>query len=521
MQLKLVLIVLALCFAQRASAQQLPILFIVDASGSMKGSNQSDAEALLQGLSLPQDQLVSVTFFGAKPETANIDLCTEALTPPEPTLRGADFRPRLPPLGGENDKTAIGNALEAVLLSREGRGKFVLITDGIEECGADFVKIRNQYPDAEIVVRQVGKTPNPALQLLEISPRSPATSIGAQPAEVPPSAPLSAPTATCKTAGSNIFWAGLATSIFLIVVVLMLGSFAADEQRKVARWHKRQVDKGKLRKDDPLPDLDGLLQASLSAKVSTWFGIHWLTWLTFGLAALGLVVTLPPLWGPAPCNWASTQVEAVSFANSSFGSKFLPGLFVSFVGWILLQFWGYIAVRQTTENTEYQEHVRAEDRLRRIAEGAIRLEEIRSEFRSKWATMDRKERAREYLAQLMDSEEFETISAKIATLKTRILAAILSLHDDRILKRFFFLNDSDYRSLFQLMRESERIAERDEEGLREIFEYWIAYARGRTLDLSGVRLKLREFDPDKIRVEPIKKIRWNWFRSDKTEVDPD
>lgn len=172
MRLKLLAAVLWTCLTPCAHAQPDPVYFVVDASGSMKANNQSDAEALLRELSLPDDRPISITYFGAKPSEAGADLCTEHLEPPKATLRGADFNPHLPTLGGDGDKTAIGNALESVLRSRDGQGKFVLITDGLEECRTDYLGIRNRYPDAEINVRQVGRSPNAALELLEVAPRT-------------------------------------------------------------------------------------------------------------------------------------------------------------------------------------------------------------------------------------------------------------------------------------------------------------------------------------------------------------
>lgn len=167
MRLRILFVALALCVAPDAIAQSKPIYFVVDASGSMKGDNKREAEELLRGLSLPRGQQISITYFGGKPATKGSDLCVETIVPPAPTIRGTILTLTFPELGGSEDKTAISNAVGSVLRSIKGPAKLILITDGIEECSADYDAIRKRYPDAEIEVRLVGLVPNPDLQRLE------------------------------------------------------------------------------------------------------------------------------------------------------------------------------------------------------------------------------------------------------------------------------------------------------------------------------------------------------------------
>ncbi|WP_156950526.1 hypothetical protein [Hyphomonas oceanitis] len=155
----------------------IPVYFLVDASGSMLGQNMTEAELLLSALSLPQDQLVSVTYFGGQPATPGADLCFETLDVPSPTRRGEHFLPQPPKLGGKHDKTAITNALNTVLGEVAGPAKIILITDGDEECDENFDGVRESHPNAEIQVRQVGNSPNAELQKLE--KRSPVEPVGA------------------------------------------------------------------------------------------------------------------------------------------------------------------------------------------------------------------------------------------------------------------------------------------------------------------------------------------------------
>lgn len=158
----------------------IPVYFLVDASGSMLGQNMTDAQLLLSALSLPQDQPISVTYFGGKPANLGADLCFEALDVPPPTRRGENFLPQPPELGGRDDKTAITNALNTILGKVVGPAKFVLITDGNEDCDSNFGDVRKRFPNAEIEVRQVGKSPNAELQELERrSPAEPSTKLSA------------------------------------------------------------------------------------------------------------------------------------------------------------------------------------------------------------------------------------------------------------------------------------------------------------------------------------------------------
>ena len=125
------------------SQNDTPLYFLVDASGSMLGQNQTDAELLLSALSLPKDQLVSVTFFGSEATTPGMDLCSEDLEVPTPARRGMQFSSKLPKLG---DKTAISNAIGSVLGKITEPAKFVVITDGGEECDDNFGRIRTFTP---------------------------------------------------------------------------------------------------------------------------------------------------------------------------------------------------------------------------------------------------------------------------------------------------------------------------------------------------------------------------------------
>lgn len=272
----LVLLASATASAQPPSTEPLPppvntTYFIVDASGSMKGDNQKDAMDLLRGMtaSLPRGQPISVTYFGEKSDDPDhSDLCLEDIVPSKAIARESEL-PKFPEFGG--GKTAIGNAIESIL--KEGVGspvKLVVITDGAEECGADFAAIRQRYPDAEIKVLQVGLMPNSALQQMEI--KLPQAEIMSPAPEIPTPAETSTslPQAQQKADddGAIDHWATaswwerylwLVAYIFLASSAATLGiSYLTISSKLEGATHQLERDRQKnaeqeLREDKPEP----------------------------------------------------------------------------------------------------------------------------------------------------------------------------------------------------------------------------------------------------------------------------
>lgn len=167
MQLKVIIGALAIFLAPIAFAQPKPTYFLVDVSGSMKDGHRKEAEELLKR---EVSSLVSITYFGGKPTSAERPgACGEGTSVSPPAPPGA-ILPPLPELGGGDGSTGIGTALRAALAAAHEDATIVLITDGKEECLADFKTIRSEYPKATIKVLQVGSNPNTPLQLLELKP---------------------------------------------------------------------------------------------------------------------------------------------------------------------------------------------------------------------------------------------------------------------------------------------------------------------------------------------------------------
>lgn len=158
-------LVLTSCLCQIAPAEPPPRserattnhYLLVDASGSMKdaiGDAQRKLGAVVELLN-PADHM-SVSFFGQRPTTRDSALgCDHEVSVADLTPVKSEI-PDFPELGGPNDKTSIGKALEAALIEGGEDAHVVLITDGIEECESNFVEIRLRFPQAKIRVLQVG-----------------------------------------------------------------------------------------------------------------------------------------------------------------------------------------------------------------------------------------------------------------------------------------------------------------------------------------------------------------------------
>lgn len=153
--------------------------FVVDVSGSVSrfGSDNDDPLQLVKSIlaeefnSLPDESWKSVTFFGRNPESYELyEGCDE------PIILGPDLRPEVgvpafPRQGSHKQSTAIGKALEVVLRNAKRNSSIVLISDGQEECGSDFVAIRKEFPNASIRVIELPLGASSPLQLLEIQPK--------------------------------------------------------------------------------------------------------------------------------------------------------------------------------------------------------------------------------------------------------------------------------------------------------------------------------------------------------------
>lgn len=356
MQLKVILLALAVFAAPTALAQSKPTYFVVDASGSMNEDNQADAKAILQGLSLPRDRLISVTYFGGKPSTADADLCVEDLEVPELQARGADFSPRFPPLGSGKDKTAIGHALEAVLRAKKGEGTFVLITDGLEECVADYAATRTRYPRAEILVRQVGKTQNAALQLLEIQPEVERASEAASPLlPVPLPVSLVPPNPEPEAAWpERLFWVVLVAVSALAATLLCLqsGERTKSLQDQLTQLENKtsaeladlykptKVQSGKeVRMGDAerfsifwARDREGSIYKSYGIWAVVFLVVSALGWLCLAFRELGLVA-FPETFFDA------VRHDAWEFLNSNIGAYSFAGTIIALIGFSAFQWW--------------------------------------------------------------------------------------------------------------------------------------------------------------------------------------
>lgn len=146
------------------------VYVLVDASGSME-EHKEDAEVVLTAVVdlLHPQGWASITFFGGDPGTESAFTC-DSETIVEPARPQWTSAPDFPVLGRGEDKTAIGNAILAVLQESGGVATIIVITDGDEECDANFLEIRAQFPKAMFHVLKVGDLDVGSLHYLEASP---------------------------------------------------------------------------------------------------------------------------------------------------------------------------------------------------------------------------------------------------------------------------------------------------------------------------------------------------------------
>jgi hypothetical protein len=388
MQFKILVAAFAICVAPGAIAQSKPIYFVVDASRSMMGDNQAEATTLLReeaSYLRRRGQPISIAFFGSKSNNPDADSCKEDIVSnsvsPEAPL------PDFPELGDPEDKTAIGRALESVLGSTKGQAHVVLITDGAEECGAKFAEIRKQYPDAEIEVLQVGKTPNTALQLLE---NKPPKANSASSTQTPPITVVLAPTPPEPEANwpERLYWAVL---VFLSAMAATFFCLQSAERTKVLQDQLNQLDK---KTTDELASIYRPTKKSKKGKEirkrdHERYRIYWFRdrhhnlWRSYGSWALLLSVVAGAGWlslafrEVLPLFLPKNFVDAVrhdswNFLNSNIGSYSFAGTIVSLVGFCAFQWWQSLDAKKqlmirsgiiTTERAEVVQ--RQYDRARR------------------------------------------------------------------------------------------------------------------------------------------------------------
>ncbi len=170
-------------FQQEAPSQLEPVenrdvaYFLVDASGSMGKNGKNQALPVLEKLleELPASSMRSVTFFGGRESVTSPPYgCSEEIKVEQAEPKGEPLD-HVPILGGDKDFTAIGRALEFFFYQVGDDASVTILSDGIEQCGADFAAIRNKYPIAEINFVPVPIGVRHPLELLNIKPHKAST----------------------------------------------------------------------------------------------------------------------------------------------------------------------------------------------------------------------------------------------------------------------------------------------------------------------------------------------------------
>ncbi len=305
---------------------------------------------------------------------------------------------------------------------------------------------------------------------------------------------------TCDWVGGFLWLPGIALGFFLIAAASLAFSHTAALDRKAEAWdesekerkEQEKKDKGKEKKIESeqlaVPPA-AAVKAPEPKKKKARLPFGWLT----VLCVSGLTIVSSMWWLlSTPCA-SSAWPQFVAFADGSFGSKFLPGVFVSFVGWVLLQFWGVMQARQTKRNNDFLEHLQDRARAQRIAENITRDDKLRTELhadiRAKKAALDKEERelprARPPRNVLVDAEpepvfdppDFAPRAAKGEEIKSRILEVVTQLTDVSRLRKYTAIRWRDYWRVADELQKDGLIATADTSDLKDIFRHWPTYLR--------------------------------------------
>ena len=358
---------------QVAQAQTEPVdaksvvYFLVDASGSMKdevAEARSKLDAKLTLLNV--DSAASVTFFGGQPSSTGQSVrCEDEIVlaaPQTPQMAPRNF----PPLGGPNDKTAIGKGIDTVISEGGETASIVLISDGIEECGANFRAIREEYPKASFQVFQVGNNPNPELFLLEQEPASqPPTVIDLSWPDLLDVKIVPIEPAEEVGSSARLFWVILLflSALSATLFCLQSGERTNSLQDQLSQLAaKSESDLARIYNPTKrVPNRDGT-PTEVRKSDQERFKIYWLlnrngNLLSFGTWASGLFLVSGLLWSSLafpplllsflPEDFVQdARNDSWRFLNSNFGAYSFAGSIVALIGFAAVQWWQTLEVKQ-------------------------------------------------------------------------------------------------------------------------------------------------------------------------------
>lgn len=331
------------------------VYILVDASGTMRDHQPKalkKAEAVFQ--LLDPGNRVSVTYFGAKRLDSDQPVtCADEVTLGEPTF-ARDGVPSFPEPGGLNGRTSIGNALAAAFRHGGPNAKLVLITDGIEECGSDFVRLRRQFSDATIDVVQVGASQNTALNLLEIQPQDAQRSLSV-PVPLPIEVVVDNPSPDERD-GIYLFfekWFWFIGFVLLAGSAAIFGRIDSDESveleinTKEAQSYQELIRQGDIEAEGDLENLIETVESKIKsdeARRKRWYRYlmpkFWCADFGF-LMLLGLAMAPAISFGDGLA-FGKAQDTAWAVLNSDFATAFA-------LTWIVLLFYAATQNQRLTE----------------------------------------------------------------------------------------------------------------------------------------------------------------------------
>lgn len=480
------------------------------------------AARLLQITTSEPTALVSRTYFGGRGVVA-CDAAVTIQTPPKPVT---DNTPTPPLPWGP---TQLGPALDAALdAAGAGPAKIVIITDGSESCRLDLCSVAlERLPGLRNVTVDVDYVQERPRDVARLECVARAQSAAARGLELPAHSVTGTPAvrdSTCDWVGFFLWLPGFAFSLFLIAAASLAFSHAAALDRKAEEWGEKEKERREQeKKEQEKKDKEKKTESEQSANppvatVAAQEASNKKAKLPIGwLSVLGasFLVTVGSMWWllSTPCGWSAAWPQFVAFADGSFGSKFLPGVFVSFVGWVLLQFWGVMQARQTKRNNDFLQHLQDRADSKRQADNAIRDEKLRVELvtdiRSRKAALDKDEQElprarppRNFLADdepqpVIDPPDFAGRQAKGEAIKSRIVDVVAGLSDIARLRRYANLRWTGYWRVVDELERDKLITPSDSWELKDIFRHWETYLeRGTVTD--DWKAKIDGFDVARI-----------------------
>ena len=422
--------------------------------------------------------------------------------------------------------TLLGAALKKTIeAAGTSQANIVIVTDGGERCLPRLCEVAN----AELPTK-----PNLNVELVftedalhsDINRLQCVAAAGVKTyraADVPalkPELPLE-----CEWVGGYLWIPGFFLGVLLVFLAGIAGSFAAALGRNAEKFHQEREDKkskklaAESEQQRQTTDATSASVVPIGATAISRKTIGTVTWSLLLLSVVAALVSLAPLACTA-CGRGTWLTRLLLFADGSFGSKFLPGLFVSFVGWVLLQFWAFLEARQTSRNNAYLEHQQEQANAKRKADDqsrdAVRRTDLLADIKSRKTTLDRDEgltkeagalaasRASESgqpasMRQLGDSDsDYAARIAKGERIKSRILLVVTKLSKPSRLKKYADLRWRNYWRLIDELEKDGLVTDNAVSDLQDIFRYWPAYL-GRTSVIGGWTAKIDSFEIENIK----------------------